>query len=114
MKSRIYSLDEVEWLPLREDITNGVMSKPLIPEVFPSATKASLVRIEPGGGFATHKDPYRHVFYFLAGNGEVTVASEVYPVKAGSVVEIEAGDIHGYKNGGTQDMYLLSLNIPSD
>jgi len=100
--------DSLAWQPVRPEITEGVSGKVLLA----GPTRAVLVRVTPGGRFAPHRDPYAHLFYFLAGNGEVVAGEERRRVGPGSVVRIAAGELHGYENNGMEELLLLSLNVP--
>jgi quercetin dioxygenase-like cupin family protein len=100
--------DALAWQPVRPEITHGVSGKVLLA----GPTRAVLTRVEPGGRFAPHCDPYAHLFYVLAGLGEVLAGEERRVVGAGSVVRIEAGERHGYENNGETDLLLISLNLP--
>ena len=74
--------------------------------------KAVLTRVEPGGKFRMHTDKYGHLFYFLSGEGLVWVAGERQVARPGVVAQIDAGVQHAYENTGTEDLVLVSLNIP--
>jgi len=111
IKKRAYELKELEWKALRKDLTKGVFGKALIPGEL-TDVKIALTRVEAGGEFTLHKDPYHHVFYFISGRGEGWLGDETYEIKPGLVVEVPAGEMHGYKNTGEEDLVLLTVNIP--
>jgi len=100
--------DALAWQPIRPDVAKGVLGKVLSA----GPTRTVLTRVAPGGRFAPHRDPYGHLFYFLAGTGEVLAGEERHPVGPGSVVRISAGELHGYENGGPEELLLISLNLP--
>jgi quercetin dioxygenase-like cupin family protein len=100
--------DSLAWQPVRPEITEGVSGKVLLA----GATRAVLTRVAPAGRFAPHRDSYAHLFYILAGRGEVIAGEERRRVGPGSVVRIAAGELHGYENVGESDLLLLSLNLP--
>ena len=58
------------------------------------------------------RDAYAHLFYFLSGQGAVWMAGERSEARLGVVVQIDAGVEHAYENTGTEDLVLVSLNIP--
>jgi quercetin dioxygenase-like cupin family protein len=108
---RVYHLEGSDWKPIRPEFTEGVVGKGLAPK----GTKnmdVTVTRVEPGGGFPIHEDPYHHVFYIFQGNGEVRLGEDVYPIGPGTVVEVPAGEVHAYRNKGDTEMILLTLNIP--
>ena len=74
----------------------------------------TVTKVEPGGEFALHDDPYHHVFYVVQGKGEVCVGEDVYALEAETIVEVPAGEFHAYRNKGGTEMILLTLNIPVD
>ena len=108
---RVYHLDMADWKPIRPEFTKGIVGKGLAPK----GTKnidVTVTRVEPGGEFSLHHDPYHHVFYIFQGEGEVRLGEDVYPIGPETVVEIPAGEVHAYRNKGGAEMILLTLNIP--
>jgi len=89
MERRIYELSESDWEPLRQDMTTGIVAWPLVPPGAP-VINVMLIRVAPGGEFATHRDPYHHIFYLLRGHGEGRAGEEVYSIREGVVVTIPA------------------------
>jgi mannose-6-phosphate isomerase-like protein (cupin superfamily) len=110
-QKRIYELDLKEWLPIREDVTTLVFGKLIIPKDW-SNVKISVTKVSTQGEFSSHVDSYHHVFYFLKGKGIGYIDNEEYEIKPELVVEIPAGTKHGYKNTGTEDLFLITVNIP--
>jgi len=102
--------DSLAWQPVRPEIADGVSGKVLLA----GPTRAVLTRVAPGGRFAPHRDPYAHLFYILAGKGEVLAGEARHAVSPGSVVRIAAGELHGYENNGESDLLLISLNLPQE
>lgn len=111
IENRIYDLHGEEWKAVRGDLTKRVFGKSLIPRNL-GEIQIVWTKVEPNGEFPRHKDPYHHVFYFLKGQGEGWLGNETYEIKPGTVVEIPAGELHGYKNTGENDITLLTVNIP--
>ena len=66
------------------------------------------------GSFLLIKIPYSHVLYFLEGQGEGSVGDEKYAIKPGTLVQVPSGMIHGYRNTGAGEMFLLTFNISAD
>ena len=100
--------DALDWQALRPDVAHGVFGKTLLDD----GTKMMLVRVEPGGGFASHCDGYGHLFYFLSGEGSVRVGEEESRARPGLVVRVAAGEAHSYENGGAAELLLISVNVP--
>ncbi len=103
---RSFSTENLEWKPVRPDITRGVQGKTLLE----GATKIVLTRVGPGGRFAPHRDEYGHLFYFLSGRGKVLVEQREFEAVPGLIIEISAGEEHAYENSGKDDLILISVN----
>lgn len=112
MKSRRYDLEDVPWRAVRPDITRGVEGKALIPPGL-KAESAVLTRVAPAGEFLPHADRYHHVILVLEGEGEGFVGEAAMTLKPGTVVEIPAGERHGYRNAAPRELLLLTFNIPT-
>ncbi len=109
MSVRIYDLPATDWPPLRPEATSGVNGWSLLPAGW-RAEKIVIARMAPGGSFAPHRDPYHHVFWFLAGEGEITLEGKSCSIQPGRVVEVPAGSEHAYRNTGGVDLVLLTVN----
>jgi mannose-6-phosphate isomerase-like protein (cupin superfamily) len=107
--SQVFDAVSFDWQPVRPDVARGVFGKTLLD----GKVKAVLTRVTPGGKFEMHRDKYAHLFYFLSGEGKVWVGDKQFAVRAGLVAQIDAGDDHAYENIGSEDLVLLSLNIPA-
>jgi quercetin dioxygenase-like cupin family protein len=103
-------LDEVSWEPFGGK-TRGIFRKSLSSMIFPSGFKASLTLAKQGGDFPEHKDPYTHIFYILEGEGEAFVEGQMVPLKKGTALTVVAGKKHGYRNTGSTDLLLITLNV---
>jgi mannose-6-phosphate isomerase-like protein (cupin superfamily) len=108
---RIIELTELPWQAIRPELTREVFGKSLLSSEL-TAVKAVLTRVGPGGEFASHRDAYHHLLYFLAGEGEGWLGEERYAIHPGMAVEVPAGVEHGYRNSGEEDLLLLTLNVP--
>jgi mannose-6-phosphate isomerase-like protein (cupin superfamily) len=104
----IFMADALDWQPLRPDVAHGVFVKTMLD----NGTKLMLVRVEQGGGFASHYDGYGHLFYFLSGEGVVRVGEEESRARPGLVVRVATGEAHSYENRGTGELMLISVNVP--
>ena len=107
--AEVFQSDSVAWEPVRPAIAQGVYGRTLLAD----GVKAVLTRVAPGGKFAMHKDNYAHLFYFLSGEGIVSVGEQHYEAQAGLVLRVAAGEAHAYENTGTEGLVLLSLNLPT-
>ncbi len=108
---RIFNIRDAVWTRVRPELTNGIKGTPLIPANTAGIT-VTATKVEAGGRFSPHRDPYSHVLYFLSGRGEVSVEGSEHSVTAGNVVRIAAGETHSYRNSGDEEMTLLTINIP--
>jgi quercetin dioxygenase-like cupin family protein len=99
----------LEWQPVRPDVAQRVYGKTLLAD----GVKVVLTRVEPGGKFSIHRDDdYGHLFYFLCGRGVVLVGKDQFEARPGVVVQVAAGEDHAYENAGTEDLKLISINVP--
>jgi mannose-6-phosphate isomerase-like protein (cupin superfamily) len=108
--SKLFDESLLAWQPVRTDVATGVFGRTLQD----GKVKVVLTRVEPGGKFRTHRDAYAHLFYFLSGIGIVEVGDQKSDARVGVVVQIEAGEAHAYENMGSEDLVLISLNIPAN
>jgi quercetin dioxygenase-like cupin family protein len=107
----VHRLEKFDWKPIRPGVTKGIVGKALLPKGTKDA-EVTVTRVEPGGEFSLHHDPYHHVFYIFQGKGEVRLGENVYPIGPETIVEVPAGEVHAYRNKGDAEMILLTLNIP--
>ena len=103
-----FDIASVPWRPRRPDVADGVLGTILLEQ----GVTVQLVRVEPGGAFSSHVDLYGHLFHFLSGEGQVTAGGRQVPIQPGLVVRVSAGEPHAYRNTGTGELTLLSINIP--
>jgi len=106
--SQVVDVTELEWQPVRPDAAHGVYGKTLLAD----GVKIVLTRVAPGGGFSLHRDDYGHLLYFLSGEGTVWVGEDQYPAGPGLLVRVAAGELHAYESTGSEDLTLLSVNVP--
>ena len=107
--SEVVESEALAWEPVRVEITEGVFGRTLLSD----RVKAVLTRVVPGGKFRVHRDKYAHLFYFMSGQGRVTLGGRQIDAHAGLTVRVPAGETHAYENTGSEDLVLLSLNLPN-
>lgn len=103
-----YDIAAQEWRPIRPDVAQGVWGTTLLDY----EVKMQVVRVDPGGGFSSHRDGYGHIFYFLEGEGIVRVEDRQFSIHPGLVVNVAQGETHAYENTGLTELKLISINIP--
>jgi quercetin dioxygenase-like cupin family protein len=103
------SIDTTNWEPVRPEVTHDIFGKTLMDD----GIKAVLTRVAPGGEFKNHRDQYGHLFYFLSGEGTISVEDKQTIAKAGVIVRVNPGEMHAYANTGKEDLVLISLNLPA-
>ncbi len=106
--SEVLDIDSLPWEAVRPGVATGVQGRTLLSD----GVKIVFTRVAPGGGFAPHRDAYGHLLHVLSGRGVVGVAGREYPAAPGVVVRIDAGEEHHYRNTGSDDLTLISVNIP--
>ncbi|WP_123535692.1 cupin domain-containing protein [Halosimplex salinum] len=74
---------------------------------------AGVVQLEPGEGHDLHEHPDSdEILYFLAGEGEQTVAGDTREVSAGEMIYVPEGVEHGTRNTGWETLKLLAVYAP--
>jgi quercetin dioxygenase-like cupin family protein len=112
-KSCSFNVSEARWEKFVKGNAVKISSKDLNPKGAIQNLTIKLFKVQPGGEFPAHVDPYAHFFYLISGTGEVQLGDEVHPIENGQTIIIEAGKKHGYRNTGSIAMYMLTMNIPN-
>jgi quercetin dioxygenase-like cupin family protein len=108
-----WHVDELPWTELKGLAIQKAAFKTIIDSQFTDgAYNMELTTIAPGGSSPTHHEPYSHVFYVLAGSGEVQVGDETASLRPGSVSPIRAGQPHSLRNTGGEDLVMLVIYNP--
>jgi len=79
---------------------------------YTSAYSCELVRLDPSDHSVPHIEQWNHTLIFLEGAGEITIKGRTWPVRAGTVAKVKAGDIHALVNPGPAPMLLLAIYDP--
>lgn len=108
--SKVLEVEKLGWEPVRPKDSEGIWGK----TVLDGPVKVALTRVVPNGKFRTHRDAWGHLFYFLSGEGVVWVDARQIEAHPGVIVQIAPGEAHAYENTGTEDLVLLSLNLPPE
>ncbi len=106
---KAFDLTDIQWEPVRPEIARGIVGRTMLND----EVKATMTRVTPGGKFPLHRDKYGHLFYFISGQGTVKVGEENMNARPGLTVQILPGEPHAYENTGTDDLVLISLNLPA-
>jgi quercetin dioxygenase-like cupin family protein len=107
--AEFYRSDSLDWTPVRPDVARGVLGQVLVD----GPIKAILTRVSAGGRFASHCDPYGHLFFVIEGAGRVHAGATEQLLAPGDIVRIAPGEPHGYENTGECDLVLMSFNLPA-
>lgn len=106
------NVSKTAWEKFEKGNAVNISSKDLNPEGTIKNLTIKLMRIQPGGEFPAHIDPYAHFFYLISGTGEAQIGDITQPIETSQIIIIEAGEKHGYRNTGSKDMHMLTMNIP--
>lgn len=71
---------------------------------------AILVDSAPGEGPRLHRHPYAEVFVVLEGEATFTICSSELAVRGGSVVVVQAGRPHAFRNSGTGRLRQVDIH----
>ena len=110
---KVFSVDAMDWRSLAGlPGARGFEYKMLSDDSYTKAFNAELVRLEPGDHSVPHVEPWNHLLYFTSGTGDVTIEGETWPVAAGTVCLVKAGERHSLRNLGADDMIVLAVYDP--
>lgn len=68
-----------------------------------------MFEIKQGGYTSYHTHDWEHEVFVLEGSGEVKIGDKIYPIKKDSVVFIDPGVQHNFKNLGDSTLKILCL-----
>ncbi len=99
----------------KETTHEGTLLVNRIVSVGQSKTKLQTVNratLPSGRSMAPHKhDDCEEIFYFLNGNGKVTVGKKTVPVSHDDVVVVGPGEDHEIQNTSSTNLVYLSVRI---
>ena len=101
--------EDLEWSSIRPELAGHVFGHAIVP-TGAAVQSIALTKVSPGGVFATHMDEYHHVFCFLRGEGEGWSGESRYDISSELIVRVTAGTPHGYRNTGSDDLILITVN----
>jgi mannose-6-phosphate isomerase-like protein (cupin superfamily) len=71
-------------------------------------------RIPPGAGEVRHfHQRARQVFFGLAGNLQIELRGQIFPIGPGDSLEVSPGDAHRVRNAGDVDALFLVISAPT-
>jgi len=65
--------------------------------------------VEPGAATPYHEHDWEHEVLILTGQGVVVSADGDYPVRHGNVVYVPPGEVHQFRNTGSDTFAMLCL-----
>ncbi len=65
--------------------------------------------VAPGGYTPRHQHDYEHEVFVLTGQGEVSEGAKTHPLAAGDVVLVRPGEVHQFRNTGSEPLRFLCL-----
>jgi quercetin dioxygenase-like cupin family protein len=65
--------------------------------------------LEPGERVLLHTHPVEELLLFTGGTGEVSLGEETLPIGAGITVHIPAGEVHGFRNTGSNRLHVFVI-----
>ena len=80
--------------------------------MLPNLTNFSQARFQPGqvASAHTHSDMYE-VFFVESGEGTIHIDGVAYPMKPGTCIAVEPGEVHEVTNGGDQALTLTYFGL---
>lgn len=65
--------------------------------------------LQPGERVLLHTHEVEEVLIFTAGEGEASIGTEIFAVECGVTIHIPAGEIHGFRNTGRDELRLYVI-----
>jgi len=111
MSLRVRKLNEEPGEPMPGEGHRGVNSVMVVDETEVSSYSCRVLRIEPGGGTASHSHPRAHVVMALSGVARVETAQEVTEIRPGMVVTVPGDVPHKFVNVTNRRAALMVQNL---
>lgn len=111
----VFSLEAMPWRDMRQLAgARGYEFKEVVCDEpgYTGAYSCELVRLDPSDHSVPHVEKWNHTLVFLEGAGTITIKDRSWPVGAGSVAKVKAGDVHALVNPGPAPMLLLAIYDP--
>ena len=102
---------KVKSVPLNDEIVQRgpVNRRPLVDAKETGGFGAALVTFSPGARLNFHTHDAEQILYITEGKGTIATKNKKYPVAAGCVVFIPAGEVHWH--GAADDSAMTHLTI---
>lgn len=68
--------------------------------------------LSPGKEIEAHVDPMEEIYFFLNGEGEMSVGEDSKHVVPGDAVWVPTGSSHSVRNTGEADLFMLVVAAP--
>ena len=68
-----------------------------------------VLHVEPGGYTPSHEHAWEHEVFILEGSGCLVRAGEQLPLTRGDVVFVAPGEVHQFKNTGSETFTFICL-----
>ena len=68
--------------------------------------------LAPGKEIEAHVDPMEEIYFFLSGEGEMSVGEDSRHVVPGDAVWVPTGSSHSVHNTGEADLFILVVAAP--
>jgi quercetin dioxygenase-like cupin family protein len=111
MSLRVRKLNEEPGEPMPGEGHRGVNSVMVVDEADVGSYSCRVLRIEPGGGTASHSHPRTHVVLALSGAARVETAQEGVEIEPGVVVTVPGDVPHRFVNVTDRGAELLVQNL---
>lgn len=111
MSLRVRRINQEPGEPMPGEGHREVNSVTVVDETEVSHYSCRVLRIEPGGGTASHSHPRVHVVLVLSGAARVETDQEVTEIKPGMVVTVPGDIPHRFVNVTNSRAALLVQNL---
>ncbi|HTU26504.1 MAG TPA: cupin domain-containing protein [Pirellulales bacterium] len=107
---KVNHFEAVEKAPVPMDGAVGCQMRRLLgPEDGTPTFAMRQFEVAPGGHTPRHSHPYEHEVFVLEGSGVVLEGEREHPLSAGDVIYVVPGEVHQFRNTGSQPLKFLCL-----